>query len=85
VLLYSALQKTQVGPAASAQGSLSVSLTYYGRNARGKFAAVKAMSDAINDQDGECKYGVCAALKKASNGAAEVASGSRHSQDVHEW
>jgi hypothetical protein len=32
------------------------------------------MSDAINGQDGQCKYGVCAALKKASNGAAEVAS-----------
>jgi hypothetical protein len=68
-----ALQRGQIAPAAAAEGSLSISLTYYAKNARGKFAVVKSMSDAINGADGKCKYGVCTALKRATKGAAEVA------------
>jgi hypothetical protein len=70
---FCALQRSRVGPAGSAQGSLSITLTYYAKNARGKYAVVKSMSDAINSPDGKCKYGVCAALKRATKGAAEVA------------
>jgi hypothetical protein len=74
--VFNALQGTSSAklPAGTSGCSLTVSLTYYGRDARGKSAATRTLAAAINAPDGECKYGVCTAIKSASKGAATVAS-----------
>ncbi|WIA20772.1 hypothetical protein OEZ85_005135 [Tetradesmus obliquus] len=59
--------------AAAAQWNVNISLTYYGRDARSRFAAVRGMMDAINAPQGMCQFKVCDAVKAASRGAAAVA------------
>ncbi|WIA41057.1 hypothetical protein OEZ86_004693 [Tetradesmus obliquus] len=72
-----AIAKTsQAEPAAAAAGAqwnVNISLTYYGRDARSRFAAVRGMMDAINTPQGMCQFKVCDAVKAASRGAAAVA------------
>jgi hypothetical protein len=63
--------------AAKAACILTISLTYYGStpaDARAKAAAERDMAAAINKPKGMCLYGVCAAVKAASKGAATVTS-----------
>lgn len=54
--------------------SLTVTLTYFGRNARGKSAVTRSMAAAINAPNGACTYGVCGAIKAASKDTATVDS-----------
>lgn len=77
VFVPCALQTSQAEPAAAAaagaQWNVNISLTYYGRDARSRFAAVRGMMDAVNTPQGMCQFKVCDAVNAASRGAAAVA------------
>ncbi|WIA29795.1 hypothetical protein OEZ86_012268 [Tetradesmus obliquus] len=75
LLLTQAAAAQEVSAAADGtKCSLTVTLTYFGRNARGKSAVTRTMAAAINAPNGACTYGVCAAIKAASKDTATVDS-----------
>jgi 2-C-methyl-D-erythritol 4-phosphate cytidylyltransferase len=76
-LLHALQTSSSASPAAAASCSLTVSLTYFGKNAndaRAKSVTERDTAAAINKPQGMCQYGVCAAVETASKGAATVTS-----------